>query len=118
MAIAKGQYTEGFLGLARDYTGQPLQTATRFQTVDANATPKVSPLAYSSTAITLTVPNNATQMILAPSTDLRVSEDPNMASYYVIPAGACEAYAVALMATAYIKRDSADGTVQFRFAGV
>lgn len=116
--MSKGQYTEGFGGLARDYTGSNLQTATRFATVDISGTPKVSPLAYSSSILTITVPNFATQLVLAPSTALRVSEDPAMASYYLIPAGACEALSVALMPLVYIKRDTADGTVSFRFAGV
>jgi hypothetical protein len=96
----------------------PLQTATTFVTQDASATPKLSPLTYSSTIIIISVPDAAIQLILCPSTDLRISEDVAMARYDVIAAGAKEALPVALMQAVYIKRDAADGTVRFRFASV
>jgi hypothetical protein len=96
----------------------PLQTATTFVTQDASTTPKVSPLAYSSAVVIIGVPDAAIQLILCPSTDLRVSEDAAMSHYDVITAGAKEALAVALMTSVYIRRDSADGTVRFRFAQV
>jgi hypothetical protein len=104
--------------LARDGRGNPLQTAAKFVTADTATTPRVSPLAYSNTILTITVPDAAVQVILAPTTALRVSEDPTMVHYDVIAAGAKEALPVALMQSVYIRRDTADGTVCFRFAVV
>jgi hypothetical protein len=104
--------------VARDSSGIPIQTATSFVTQDASGTPKLSPLAYSSSVITIAVAVDAAQLILSPSTDLRVSEDPAMARYDIISAGAKEALAVMVMPNVYIKRDAADGVVRFRFAKV
>jgi hypothetical protein len=64
------------------------------------------------------VPDAAIQIILSPTTDLRVSEDVAMARYDIISAGAKEAFSVALMSNVYIKQDSVAGTVRFRFASV
>jgi hypothetical protein len=109
----------GFGSTARDSSGVALQTATQFVTQDSAASPLTSPLTYTGTTIiTITIPDPAIQMILSPSTDLRVSEDPAMVHYDIIAAGAKEAFAVALMPKAYIRRDTADGTVRFRFAEV
>lgn len=104
--------------LPRDHSGTSIQTAANFRTSDSSVTPKVSPLAYSSAIITLSVPDEAVQLILKPSTDLRVSEDAAMTRYYVITGGAAEAFSVALQQNVYIRRDSADGTVNFRFSEV
>jgi hypothetical protein len=109
---------KGFGNVAWAAEGIPLQTATTFVTQDAAGTPKTSPLAYSSSVITIAIPDTAIQLILCPTTDLRVSEDVAMARYDIILAGAKEVFAVALMTNVYIKRDTVDGTVKFRFAQV
>ena len=116
--MAKSDDGARFGLLGRDNRGTPIQTACRFATQDASATPKTSPLAYSSSVITVTVPDNAVQLVVSPTTDLRVSDDPTMTRYDVIPAGAREALAVALMASVYVRRDSADGSLRFRFVAV
>src|SRR5882757_484085 len=106
----------GFLGV--DSNGVPLQTPTKFVTQDVSGTPKNSPLAYSSSVVTLTVPDDAVQLILSPTTDLRVSDDVAMARYDVVVAGSKEAFSVGSMASVYIVRDTADGSVRFRFVKV
>lgn len=109
---------KAFGNLAREIAGGVLQCPTKFSTVDNSGTPKNSPLAYSSSVITLTPPDDAVQLILTPSTNLQVSELIGMGSYYVITAGATHAMPVASMAAVYVKRDSADGTLNFRFVRV
>lgn len=104
--------------LGRDARGVPVQTACGFATHDAGSTPKTSPLAYSSSVITLVVPDSAVQLVLSPSTGLRISDDPTVTTYDVIGAGSKEAIPVALMQNVYIRRDTTDGTVTFRFVGV
>lgn len=104
--------------LPRDHGGASIQTAGTFRTDDSSTTPKSSPLGYSATIIVLVVPDDAVQLVLKPSTDLRVSEQASMSRYYVVTAGSAEAFAVALQQNVYIRRDSADGTVSFRFAEV
>lgn len=108
--------TGTFLGsMMRDDNHEPLQIGTSFQTSDATASPKNSPLAYSSTTITITVPDNAAEFICQPSTDLRVSEVSSMATYYIVRSSTAEAIPCVKMSSIYIVRDSADGTLQFRF---
>lgn len=107
-----------YVALVRDANGSALQTAARFTTQDISGTPKVSPLAYSSSVITIAVPDGALQFIVSPTTDMRISNDVTMTTYDLIAAGAKEALPVALMSSVYIKRDAVDGTVRFRFAEV
>lgn len=116
--MAKTTYQAGFGPLAWESTGAQMQTATKFATQDATGTPQTSPLAYSSSVITLVVPDDAVQLVVAPTTDLRVSEESSAARYDVVTGGAKEAFPVALMQNVYIRRDTADGTVRFRFAKV
>lgn len=101
--------------LVRDDNNVPVPIGSDFSTSDASGTPKVSPLAYSSSEIAITVPDRAVEMVLAPSTALRVSEVTGMANYYVIPTDTAETVPCARMQTIYIKRDSADGSLNFRF---
>lgn len=116
--MAKFPVYSNFGQLPRDSGGDVIPSATKFVTQDATGSPQISPLAYSSSVITLVVPDDALQLILAPTTDLRVSEDVAMGRYDVVTAGSKEAFAVALMQNVYIKRDAVDGTVRFRFAKV
>jgi hypothetical protein len=116
--MTKTDITRRFGRLGREARGDALQTATTFVTQDAGTTPKVSPLLYSSSVITIAVPDDAVQLVLSPSTDLRVSEDPSIAHYDVVTAGSKEALPVVLMQTVYIQRDTVDGTLFFRFARV
>lgn len=105
-----------FGSLGRDNNGTAIQTATSFVTQDGTATPKVSPLAYDTTVTALVAPAGAVQLILAPSSDLRVSEDSAVGRYYRIPGGSAEALPVAPGRQVYVRQDIAGGTVSFRFA--
>ena len=93
-------------------------STSRFVTQDAAGSPLVSPLAYTGSVTTLAVPVDAVQLILAPTTDLRISEDSGAARYDLVAAGSKEAFPVAGMSAVYIRRDSADGSLRFRFTVV
>jgi len=99
----------------RDNNDNDVQATTSFVTIDASGTPKTSPVAYSSTAITITVPTNSVDVSLTPTTDMLVSEDPNMASTYLIPANSEKVIGIGRMTTFYIKRSTADGSCYFEF---
>lgn len=97
-----------------DTEGNRICTARGFQTKDATTVPQGSPLAYSSAVITLKTPTNAVEITLAPTTDLRYSEDPTMATYDIIKAGSKEVIGL-YDGDLYIKRDASDGTVAFSY---
>lgn len=101
-----------------DASRRAIQVANSFSTADATASPKNSPLAYSNSVITLTVPDRAVQIVMKPSTALRVSEAVGMSTYDVIAANAVENLPCAGMQSIYIVRDSADGTLSFKFLSV
>lgn len=104
--------------LPRDHAGASIQTAANFVTQDASPTPKMSPLAYTTSITTLEVSADSVQFIAAPTTNLRVSEKPDMASYYVVPAGAAEPFTVTFMVNVYIRADDTAGTLNFQFLEV
>lgn len=106
---------DSLLSLARDQDRVPVQIGSSFQTNDASAVAKTSPLAYSSTEIAITVPDRAVEFIVNPSTAMRVYETASATQYDVVAAGAKEAISCARMSTIYIKRDASDGTLNFRF---
>jgi len=101
--------------LPEDLNLRPIQIGGSFVTQDDTGTPQTSPLSYSSAVITIAVPTNALEFIVNPSTDMRISDIVGMARYDVIAANTKEAISVAEMDNVYIIRDSADGTVNFRF---
>lgn len=108
--------TGNFLGsLAREDNGNSVQIGSSIQTSDSTGTPKTSPLAYSSSVITITIPDNAVEFIVNPTTAMRISEIVGMSQYDVIAANSKEAIPCARMDFIYIVRDSADGTLNFRF---
>jgi len=102
-----------------DLNYRPVMTGNSFSTQDISGTPKVSPLAYSSTEIAIAVPANAVMLLLTPSTALRISEITGMARYYTLSANSSVGLWVAGLANSggslYIKRDSADWTLNFMF---
>lgn len=95
-----------------------IHTATGFTTQDATGTPQTSPLAFSSSEITIEIPTNAAEIVLFPTQDLRVSEVTGMARYDVVAKDTKEVFAVANLDQIYIKRDSTDGNLRFRFLTV
>ncbi len=108
--------TKKFSVLPQDASHLAIETASGFLTT--NSAGVSSPFNFTGTITPITIPDNCAEIIIAPSTDLRVSEDPIMASYYVIVAGSCEAIALAYMPTIYIAADGAGGTANIRFATV
>jgi len=101
--------------LLRDLQGNAVQIGSTFSTQDESGTPKTSPLSYSSTEIEIVIPQRAVEMILSPTSDLRISEVTGMARYDIIQGGTKEALCVAKLDSLFIKRDAADGTLRFRF---
>lgn len=104
-----------YSNLARDASNAVIQAGNSFQTSDATASPNTSPLSYTGSVTTLVVPINALELVLTPSTALRISELVAMGTYNVISAGTTMAFGVAGMSKVYIKQDSANGTLQFYF---
>ena len=101
--------------LPRDRNGIAIQVGFSFSTSDATGTPQVSPLAFSTAVITIVVPDTAVEMVCMPTTDMRISELVGMAQYDVIKANIKEVIGCAKQQNIYIKRDSADGSLNFRF---
>lgn len=101
-----------------DDNNRTVMSGNAFLTADISGTPKTSPLSYSNTVITIAIPTNAVEVVFTPSTALRVGESVAMTQYYTQAASTVEAYGVADMSNIYIVRDSADGTLNFRFITV
>jgi hypothetical protein len=57
-------------------------------------------------------------LVLTPTTTLKVTEDPSMARYCLVAAGAEATFDVALLQNVYIKQYALPGTVNFRFTTV
>lgn len=95
--------------------GEVMQVMAQFTTQDETSTPKTSPLAYTTAVITLKVPKEAIQVTFMPTTDMRVSDIVGMTTYDVIKANTKETIGCAGMQNIYIIRDSADGSLNFKF---
>lgn len=104
--------------LGRDDNHEQIPTGCSILTHDSTGSPNNSPLSYSDSVINISIPVNAAEFVLKPSTDLRISENPAMSTYFVIGAGTVQAIGVARMDNIYIIRDSADGTLNFYFVTV
>lgn len=107
-----------YISLAKDSNKESMQTGTGILTTDISGTPKTSPLAYSSTILTIAIPENAAEVVFKPSTAMRVSEASNMSTYYVISAGTTHAFGVSRTDNLYVVRDAGDGTLNFYFVTV
>lgn len=101
--------------VSRDGSRIAVQAGGSFTVADATGTPKTSPLAVSSAVITITVPDNAIEMIINPSAAMRISDTVGMTTYDVIAANTKESIPCAKMQYIYIVRDSGDLTLNFRF---
>jgi len=105
-----------FSNLAKDGSARVLQVASSIQTYDDTTVAQNSPLAYTSADVTnIAVPVNAAELIFEASTALRISEDSNMATYAVVPAGSTRVIPAGRTFNLYIKGDTADGTLNFYF---
>jgi len=108
--------SKSYSNLAKDGSARVIQVATSIQTSDATGTPQTSPLAYTTALITaLTIPTRAAEIVLKPSTDLKVSEDSTMTSYFVILANTTQVFPLARADNFYVQGNSSDGTLNFYF---
>jgi hypothetical protein len=105
-----------FAGLKRDGNAAPIPAANDFATSDATATPITSPVAFTATTpIVLTAPENAAEITIIATADLRVSEDPNLTHYDLFPANTRASIGIAARETVYLRGDTASGNAYFRF---
>lgn len=115
-ATLRPRSNQEFLNLPRGGSHEIIPVGNYFETTDATGTPQTSPLAYSgATVYNLVVPQGAIQLTLMPTTDLRVSELSDVSKYDLIKANTKEIIDCASMANIYLKEDSADGSVYFKF---
>lgn len=86
--------------------------AKGFQTKDAHATPKTSPLTISSTEIAITVPDDAIAFVyVIRGADMKLSEVTGMARYVVILDGNGDTLECDNLDYIYVKRDAGVDTV-------
>ena len=111
MAKTQLKSTDGsnrFSGMQNDGNRVPMQGATGnlFFTQDETNTPVTSPVTVSTTK-TLTVPDGAVSVKIAPVTNpVQVSEDTVHASYFAVPAGQVVEFDCANMKEIYLKTGS------------
>ena len=98
-----------------DSNKSPAQIMTTFDSIGDSAAPYISPFTYTTSVVGLTVPNEAYEFILNPSTALRVSNIASMSYYDVIAANSKEALPCADIDSIYIRGDSSGGTMNFRY---
>lgn len=101
--------------LVRDENQKEVQIGSSFVTTNGTQN---SPFSYTNVVSAIAVPPGAVEMVLAPTTDLKVSEDSTMTTYDVIVQGTKEAIGCARMDTIYITRSGGSGTLYFRFTKV
>ena len=92
-----------------------VETGNNFTMSDNTGTPQTSPLAYSTTEIELKVPDNAVEIVMRPTTDIRVKTSTGASDYYVLQAGTTEVFWVAELDSIFFIRDAAGGVLNFRF---
>lgn len=86
---------------------EAVQIANSFQTF--------APISFTVATTALTVPAGAVEFIVAPTTDLKVSDDNTFTRYDKVVAGTKEAFGCARMTTIYITRSGGDGTAYGRW---
>jgi len=109
--------TKTFKGLKKDGNNALVHTGASFETKDASTVQQLSPLTYLGvgTIFELKIPSNAAEIILRPSTDLKISEDPTMASYWTCKADLPDGFGVTNMDTLYFEAVSSGGALEFTF---
>lgn len=92
-----------FSNLQNDGQRTPLPYGNRMDTQDATSSPNASPLTVATTA-TLTVPQNASQVVIVSTTNaVQVSEDSTETAYFTLPAGVVWPFDVANQQYIYLK---------------
>jgi len=90
--------------------------ANKISTTDGATSPISSPLSVTTTSTsTLTVPTNAVSLIISGSVALRISDDDDMTSYFVLPANTVLELDVADEDYIYVRADSSEGNCYFIF---
>ena len=105
----------GYGALSVDSNHNPIPSGTGFKTFDNTASPVNSPLSYSSTILAISVPQNAAELVMLPSTAMRFSEDSAMTTYYTVPAATSLSVPVSRTSTVYVVRDASDGVLNLYF---
>jgi len=102
---------------SRDDSNIPILTTTHFITLDWSDTPKTSPLSFSSTTIELKTPKYWVELVLQPTEDLLISEDPLFATYTIIFANTGRAFWISneFKRSIYIKSNWTDWTLYFDY---
>lgn len=101
--------------ITREASSIGVQAGGSFVVADVTGSPQTSPLSYTTGVITIVVPDNAIEMIVSPSTDIRVSDTAGVATYDIVRAGTKESIPCASMQNIYFQRDAASGTLLYRF---
>lgn len=97
----------------KDNNDIAIPSTTSFVTVDGASVS--SPVAYAGTAVTVTTPTNTIDVSITPTTDMLISEDSTMSSYYLIPANSEKVIGISRMTTFYIKQSASSGSCYFSF---
>jgi len=106
---------KSYKNLPKDGSARVMQVATGIETSDATATPQTSPLTYTTSTTTITIPADCAELNLKPSTALKVSEDSTMTTYFVIDADSWHTIPVGRTDYLYIAGETAGGTLNFYF---
>jgi|TARA_Y100000310_G_C20699561_1_gene828481 hypothetical protein len=109
---------KNFGSLPREDNQNAIPVGRALETSDITGTPQVSPLAYTTGEINLAIPTNAVEIVMRPSTDIRVAEAASSTPYYVVSAGTTHIFPVGGLDNIYFIRDSANGTLNFYFVTV
>lgn len=101
--------------LPKDSNRIAIQVGGGFQTNDVTGTPITSPYTFTTSEAVLIIPDNAIQVSLMPTVDLRVYETTGIAQYDLIKANIKETIGVANKQALYFKGDVAGGSLYFKF---
>lgn len=108
---------QNFGPLAKSANQSDIQVGSSFQTQDNTGTPQTSPLAYTTSLVTLVVPDNATQFIFTASTAINISELSTMARYYTQPINTPMTIDCSRLQNIYLQSGTG-GTLNFMFKTV
>lgn len=113
-----GTSTKNYSNLAVDASSKIVQTGGGILTIDASSSPQSSPLVISTSITTLTVPENAAEIVIEGDVVIRYSEDPTMTHYATLAASTKLAIGLGRSTNLYVRGDSGSGTLQFHFITV
>ncbi len=104
--------------LPRDASTAPIQIGNYFKTSDATSSPVTSPMTLNGSVQTISVPDNAVEIILYPVAHaLKVSELLSMAQYDSVAVGSKESFPCSKMTKVYVQGTNTD-TLYFRFTTI